>query len=78
MEGTAPPPSKVKGQLPLLPPMFSIPDYSISLLSNIFKVLESLVFNEIISHINTSISPLQFGFSSTLQEMLLFMGSKAS
>jgi len=42
----------------------------ISLLSNISKVLERLV---IISHVNTSINPLQFGFtkkSSTLQQML--------
>ena len=50
----------------------------ISLLSNISKVLEHLVFNKIISHVNTSISPLQFGFtenSSTLQQMLLFIDS---
>ena len=50
----------------------------ISLLSNISKVLERLVFNKIISHVNTSISPLQFGFteeSSTLQQMLLFIDS---
>ena len=48
----------------------------ISLLSNISKVLERLVFNKIISHVNTSISPLQFDFtekSSTLQQMLLFI-----
>ena len=50
----------------------------ISLLSNISKVLERLVYNKIISHVNTSISPLQFGFtekSSTLQQMLLFIDS---
>ena len=50
----------------------------ISLLSSISKVLERLVFNKIISHVNTSISPLQFGFiekSSTLQQMLLFIDS---
>lgn len=50
----------------------------ISLLSNISKVLERLVFNKVISHVNTSISPLQFGFtkkSSTLQQMLLFIDS---
>ena len=50
----------------------------ISLLSNISKVLERLVFNKIISHVNTSISSLQFGYtenSSTLQQMLLFIDS---
>ena len=50
----------------------------ISLLSNISKVLERLIFNKIISHVNTSINPLQFGFtekSSTLQQMLLFTDS---
>ena len=51
--------------------------YQIFLLSNISKVFECLVF-KITSHINTSISALQFGFSknsSTLQQMLLFMDS---
>ena len=50
----------------------------ISLLSNISKVLECLVYNKIISHVSTSISPLQFGFtekSSTLQHMFLFIDS---
>jgi len=52
--------------------------HPISLLSNISKVLEHLVYNKIISHVNTSINPLQFGFtekSSTLQQMLLFTDS---
>ena len=50
----------------------------ISQLPIISKVLEHLVFNKIISQVNTSLSPLQFGFtenSSALQQMLLFMDS---
>ena len=46
----------------------------ISLLPNISKVLERLIFNKIISHVNTSINRLQFGLtekSFTLQQMLL-------
>ena len=46
----------------------------ISLLCNISKVMERLVYNKIISHISSHISPHQFGFlnnRSTLQQLLI-------
>lgn len=48
----------------------------ISLLCNLSKVLEKLVYNEIIDAISNSLSPVQFGFfrhRSTLQQLLLFI-----
>ena len=46
----------------------------ISLLSIVSKVLERLIFSKIITHVNKSLSPSQFGFTkgcSTLQQMLI-------
>ena len=48
----------------------------ISLLSNTSKVLERLIYNEVISKITDSISNVQFGFlknQSTLQQLLIFV-----
>jgi len=47
----------------------------ISPLSSISKVLERLVFNKIVTHLTSQISPYQFGFirgASTLQQLLIF------
>jgi len=48
----------------------------ILLLSSIFKILERLVFNKIVTHLVSQISPSQFGFikgASTLQQLLIFL-----
>jgi len=48
----------------------------ISLLSNVSKVLERLIYNKIINFVSKTISPVQFGFTkqcSTLQQMLIFL-----
>jgi len=54
----------------------SIKNYRpISLLSCTSKILEQLVFNKIINHLATQISPSQFSFikgASTLQLLLIF------
>jgi len=54
----------------------SIKNYwPISLLSYTSKILDQLVFNEIITHLATQISPSQFGYikgASTLQQLLIF------
>jgi len=52
----------------------SIKNYQpISLLSYTSKILERLVFNKIINHLATQISPSQFGFiKGTLQRLLVF------
>ena len=55
----------------------SISNYRpISLLCNVSKVLEHIIFNKIIHHITISISPTQFGFlqrRSTIQQLILFL-----
>ena len=55
----------------------SISNYRpISLLCNVSKVLEHIIFNKIINHITTMISPDQFGFlqhRSTTQQLILFL-----
>jgi len=46
----------------------------ISLLSSTSKVLEPLVFNKVVHHLVSQISPCQFGFSkgtSTIQQLLI-------
>ena len=48
----------------------------ISLLSNISKVLERLIYNKIIDHVTPYIKPIQFGFMSkrsTIQQLLIFL-----
>ena len=54
----------------------SIKNYRpISLLSSISKVLEKIVYQNIIEFVNTCVSPCQFGFlpnRSTLQQLILF------
>ena len=48
----------------------------ISLLSNISKVLERIIYNKIINHISSRINPAQFGFlqnRSMTQQLLLFL-----
>ena len=48
----------------------------ISLLSNISKVLERLIYNKIIHHVTPYIKPIQFGFMlnrSTIQQLLIFL-----
>jgi len=47
----------------------------ISLLSNVFKILEWLIYSKIITHLTNCISSAQFGFlrnRSTLQQLILF------
>ena len=46
----------------------------ISLLCNVSKVLETLIYDKIISHLNRFISPVQFGFlknRSVIQQLLI-------
>ena len=48
----------------------------ISLLSNISKVLECLIYYKIIHHVTPYIEPIQFGFMSnrsTIQQLLIFL-----
>ena len=64
-------------------PVFKSGDHSlitnyrpISLLSNISKVLERLIYDKIIDHVTPYIKPIQFGFMSnrsTIQQMLIFL-----
>ena len=52
--------------------------HPISLLSNISKVLEHIIYNKIISHISSRINPVQFGFlqnRSTTQQLSLFLSN---
>ena len=47
----------------------------ISLLCNVSKVLEHIIFNKIINHVTALISPCQFGFQrarSTTQQLIMF------
>ena len=50
----------------------------ISLLSNISKVLERIIYNKLIDHVSCQINPAQFGFMqnrSTTQQLLLFLSN---
>jgi len=50
----------------------------ISLLSNVSKVLERIIYNKIIDHIAPQINPVQFGFlrnRSTTQQLLSFLSN---
>ena len=50
----------------------------ISLLCSISKVLERLIYNNIIEHVSSSISDFQFGFlqhRSTIHQLLLFLST---
>ena len=50
----------------------------ISLLCNISKVLERIIYNKLINHVSCQINPAQFGFMqnrSTTQQLLIFLSN---